>query len=97
MSKKTLIPGEKWEGLRHAMEEAAGARKTSGTSGIVPVGGQVEDAGRPKSGKKRKAEDEGGKGKKGRKEKEKKKGKKKGKEKKNRKKEKKKNKKKKTK
>jgi len=29
MGKKTLIPEEKWEGLRHAMEEAAGTRKTS--------------------------------------------------------------------
>jgi hypothetical protein len=37
MAKKTLVPEEKWEGLRHAMEEAAGTRKTSKTPGLLPA------------------------------------------------------------
>lgn len=50
MSKKTLIPEEKWEGLRHAMEEAAGTRKMSKTPGLPPA---AEDgAARPERGKK---------------------------------------------
>jgi len=76
MGKKTLIPEEKWEGLRHAMEEAAGTRKTSKTPGHHPP--EAEGEGK----KERKGEKE--KEKKKKKEKEKKKGKKeKGKKKKN--------------
>jgi hypothetical protein len=33
MARKALIPEEKWEGLRRAMQEAAGARKTTGSPG----------------------------------------------------------------
>jgi hypothetical protein len=51
MSKKTLIPEEKWEGLRHAMEEAAGTRKTSKTPGILPAA--EGEAARPERGKKK--------------------------------------------
>lgn len=55
MSKKTLIPEEKWEGLRHAMEEAAGTRKMSKTPGLPPA---AEDgAARPERGKKDKDKD----------------------------------------
>jgi hypothetical protein len=55
MGKKTLIPEEKWEGLRHAMEEAAGTRKTSKTPGLPTAaeGG----AARPERGKKDKDKD----------------------------------------
>ena len=74
MGKKTLIPEEKWEGLRHAMEEAAGTRKTSKTPGLPPPEGK---AARPERGKKRDAGEEGKKERKGKKEKEKKKEKKK--------------------
>jgi hypothetical protein len=62
MGKKTLIPEEKWEGLRHAMEEAAGTRNPSKTPGVPPEG----EAAR-KSGKKRGVEEERGKGRKNRK------------------------------
>ena len=71
MGKKTLIPEEKWEGLRHAMEEAAGTRKTSKTPGLPPAA--EGEATRPERGKKRGAEEEGKKERKGKKEKEKKK------------------------
>ena len=71
MGKKTLIPEEKWEGLRHAMEEAAGTRKTSKTPGLPPPA--EGEAARPERGKKRGAEGEGKKERKGKKEKEKKK------------------------
>ena len=76
MGKKTLIPEEKWEGLRHAMEEAAGTRKTSKSPGLPPPEGEPA---RPERGKKRGAGEEGKKERKGKKEKEKKKKKKKGK------------------
>ena len=56
MSKKTLIPEEKWEGLRHAMEEAAGTRKTSKTPGLLPAA--EGDASRPERGKKKEKEKE---------------------------------------
>jgi hypothetical protein len=57
MGKKTLIPEEKWEGLRHALEEAAGTRRTSKTPGPVPeAAGEVA---RPERGKKRGAGEEG--------------------------------------
>lgn len=62
MGKKTLIPEEKWEGLRHAMEEAAGTRKTSKTPGLqAPAEGE---AARPERGKKDKKKDKKGKKKK---------------------------------
>jgi hypothetical protein len=68
MGKKTLIPEEKWEGLRKAMEEAAGTRKTSKTPGFPP---EAEgEAVRPEREKKEKKK------KRGKKEKKKKKGKK---------------------
>jgi hypothetical protein len=55
MSKKTLIPEEKWEGLRHAMEEAAGTRKMSKTPRLPPA---AEDgAAQPERGKKDKDKD----------------------------------------
>jgi hypothetical protein len=74
MGKKTLIPEEKWEGLRHAMEEAAGTRRTSKTPGsVLEAEGEVA---RPKRGKKRSAMEESKKERKGEKEKEKKKKKK---------------------
>jgi hypothetical protein len=62
MGKKTLIPEEKWEGLRHAMEEAAGARKTSKTPGLLPAA--EGEAARPERGKKRGEMEEGNKEKK---------------------------------
>lgn len=62
MGKKSLIPEEKWEGLRHAMEEAAGTRKTSKTPGVRPEGEAVQEF-----GKKHGAEEERGKGRKDRK------------------------------
>jgi len=68
MGKKTLIPEEKWEGLRHAMEEAAGTRKTSKSTALLPPAAEGEGK------KERKGEKE--KEKKKKKEKEKKKGKK---------------------
>jgi hypothetical protein len=78
MGKKALIPEEKWEGLRKAMEEAAGTRKTSKTPGFPP---EAEgEAVRPEREKKRggaeAGEKEREKDKKGKKEKKKKKGKK---------------------
>ena len=63
MGKKTLIPEEKWEGLRHAMEEAAGTRKTSKTPGLPPPA--EGEAARPERGKKRGAAEEGKKGRNG--------------------------------
>jgi hypothetical protein len=72
MGKKTLIPEEKWEGLRHAMEEAAGTRKTSKSTGLLPPAAEGEAA-RPERGKKRGATEEGKKERTGEKEKEKKK------------------------
>jgi len=75
MSRKTLIPEEKWEGLRHAMEEAAGTRKTPKTPGLLPAA--EREAARPERGKKRGAMEESKKERKGEKEKEKKKKKKK--------------------
>ena len=74
MGKKTLIPEEKWEGLRHAMEEAAGTRKTPKTPGLLPAA--EGEAARPERGKKRGAGEEGKRESKGEKEKEKKKEKK---------------------
>ena len=71
MGKKSLIPEEKWEGLRHAMEEAAGTRKTSKTPGFPPAA--EGEAARSERGKKRGAGEESKKERKG----EKKKGKKK--------------------
>ena len=71
MGKKTLIPEKKWEGLRHAMEEAAGTRKTLKTPGPLPAA--EGEAARPERGKKRGATEESKKGRKGKKEKEKKK------------------------
>ena len=70
MGKKSLIPEEKWEGLRHAMEEAAGTRKTSKTPGFPPAA--EGEAARPERGKKRGAGKEGKKERKGEKKKEKK-------------------------
>ena len=71
MGKKTLIPEEKWEGLRHALEEAAGTRRTSKTPGPVP---EAEgEAARPERGKKRGAMEESKKERKGETEKEQKK------------------------
>ena len=81
MSKKTLIPEEKWEGLRHAMEEAAGTRKTSKTPGILPAAegeAALRKGGKKKKKKKDKKEKEKkgkGKGKKKKNGKKKKKGK----------------------
>jgi len=69
-----LIPEEKWEGLRHAMEEAAGTMKTSKTPGILPA--MEGEAARPERGKKRGVEEEGKRESKGEKEKERKKEKK---------------------
>jgi hypothetical protein len=88
MARKTLVPEEKWEGLRQAMEEAAGARKTAGSSGIVRDAGRSVDAARPESGTKPPGERKGEKEKSesARKEKEKKKDKKERKEKKKKKK-----------
>ena len=57
MGKKTLIPEEKWEGLRHALEEAAGTRRTSKTSGPPPTA--EGETVRPERGKKRGAGEEG--------------------------------------
>jgi hypothetical protein len=79
MVKKSLIPEEKWVGLRHAMEEAAGTRKTSKSPGFPPAA--EGEAARSERGKKRGAEEEGKKERKREKEKgkkieEKKKGKK---------------------
>ena len=74
MGKKTLIPEEKWEGLRHAMEEAAGTRKTSKTPGLLPAA--EGEAARPERGKKRGAGKEGKEEREGEKEKERKKEKK---------------------
>jgi len=71
MGRKTLIPEEKWEGLRHAMEEAAGTRKTSKTPGFPPAA--EGEAARPERGKKHGAGEESKKERKGEKEKEKKK------------------------
>ena len=72
MGKKTLIPEEKWEGLRHAMEEAAGTRRTSKTPGLLQAA--EGEATRPERGKKKKnKEKKEKKKKKGRKEKGKKK------------------------
>jgi hypothetical protein len=55
MGKKTLIPEEKWEGLRHAMEEAAGTRKTSKTPGLPPPAGKA--AKKERNGEKEKKKD----------------------------------------
>ena len=63
MGKKSLIPEEKWEGLRHAMEEAAGTRKTSKTPGFPPTA--EGEAARSERGKKRGAGEEGKKERKG--------------------------------
>ena len=63
MGKKSLIPEEKWEGLRHAMEEAAGTRKTSKTPGFPPAA--EGEAARPEWGKKRGAGEESKKERKG--------------------------------
>ena len=57
-----MIPEGKWEGLRHAMEEAAGTRKTSGTPGLLPEGEAARETAKPASGKKRGAEGEREKG-----------------------------------
>ena len=70
MSKKALIPEEKWEGLRHAMEEAAGTRKTPKTPG--PTAAAEGEAARPDRGKKRGAGEEDNKERAGEKKKEKK-------------------------
>ena len=79
MGKKTLIPEEKWEGLRHAMEEAAGTRKGPKTPGLLPAGeeGKKENKRKKKKAKKEKKEKKGkkGKGKKKKNGKKKKKGK----------------------
>jgi len=74
MGKKTLVPEEKWEGLRHAMEEAAGTRKTSKTPGLLPAA--EGEAPRPERRKKPGAMEESKKERNGEKEKEKKKKKK---------------------
>jgi hypothetical protein len=74
MAKKTLIPEEKWEGLRQAMEEAAGTRKTSKTP--VPPAEAAGEAARPERGKKRSAGEKGKEERAGEKEKEKEKEKK---------------------
>jgi hypothetical protein len=87
MGKKALIPEEKWEGLRKAMEEAAGTRKTSKTPGFPPEaeGEAVRPEREKKRGgaeaveKERKKQKKEKKNKKGKKEKEKEKKKKKGK------------------
>ena len=68
-----MIPEEKWEGLRHAMEEAAGTRKTSKTPGLPPAaegeaallkGGKKKDK-KEKEKKKKKGKKGKGKKKKG--------------------------------
>jgi hypothetical protein len=67
MGKKTLIPEEKWEGLRHAMEEAAGTRKAPGAPGpLLPA---ERETAKPGPGKKRGKREEGKKGKTGKKDK----------------------------
>jgi hypothetical protein len=78
MGKKALIPEEKWEGLRKAMEEAAGTRKTSKTPGFPqePEGEAVRPEREKKRGGAEAGEKEREKDKKGKKEKKKKKGKK---------------------
>jgi hypothetical protein len=68
MARKTLIPEAKWEGLRQAMEEAAGARKAAGKPGDPRVGIPAGDSSGRNDGPKRKAEDGKGKGKDGKKE-----------------------------
>jgi hypothetical protein len=96
MGRKTLIPQEKWEGLRRAMEEAAGTRKTSKTPGLpppaegeaaLPERGEIrsvaEEGEKEKNGKKGKGKRKGKKGKKDKKGKKKGKKGKKGKKKKN--------------
>jgi len=75
MGKKTLIPEEKWEGLRHAMEEAAGMKKTSRSPGIPPPAEGEKEKGKKKAEKeKKKGKKEKKKGKKEKKEKKRKKG-----------------------
>ena len=69
-----MIPEEKWAGLRQAMEEAAGTRKTSKTPGNLPEA--AGEAARPGRGKDRGAGEEGKEKRTGEKEKEKKKEKK---------------------
>ena len=65
MGKKTLIPEEKWEGLRHAMEEAAGTRKTSRTPGLPPAAeGEAEKEKKKDKKEKKKKKGKKGKGKK---------------------------------
>jgi hypothetical protein len=70
MRRKTLIPEEKWEGLRHAMEEAAGTRKASKIPGVPPAA--EGEAARPERGKGRGAGGEGNKERAGEEKKEKK-------------------------
>jgi hypothetical protein len=73
MGKKTLIPVEKWEGLRHAMEEAAGTRKTSKSTALLPPAaegeGKKERKGEKEKEKKKKKEKKKGKKGKGKKKK----------------------------
>ena len=71
MGKKSLIPEEKWEGLRHAMEEAAGTRKTSKIPGPLPPPAEGEGKKERKGEKKKEKKEK--KKKKGKKEKGKKK------------------------
>jgi hypothetical protein len=61
MDKKTLIPEEKWEGLRHAMEEAAGTRKTSKTPGLLAAEGEAArlERGKKKDKKEKKKKKKG--------------------------------------
>ena len=65
MGKKTLIPEEKWEGLRHAMEEAG--RVGAATRPTDEAGRKAADGGKKgkgkKKGKEKKKEKKRGKGK----------------------------------
>lgn len=78
MGRKTLIPEEKWEGLRHAMEEAGRVKSAARPTGEVGIKAANEK--KEGKGKKKGEEKKGGKkGKKGGKGKGKKNGGKKGK------------------
>ncbi len=85
MARKELIPPEKWEGLKAALEEASGTRKPSprrkeaitGKPGDVPAKTGKKDTPKPVDEKKKEKKEK--KGKKDRKDKGRKKGKKAGK------------------
>jgi len=65
MGRKTLIPEEKWEGLRHAMEEAGRVKSAARPTGEVvrkAADGKEEGKGKKKGEEKKKGR-KGGKGK----------------------------------